>query len=96
VELAVGDIVKVNRSFLGSTPGEPAFVYEVYTDFDDESKLGVSIITKSGKDLGGFSHQEQEHYLEKVCSSGIIYEFQNVMQLDRDFKSGVFNEVFGL
>ncbi len=93
-ELEVGDLVLVTHSFLGSEPGIKGFVYETYQDFDDSTQKGVSIILESGRDLGGFSREEQFLYLEFVESTGLMYNFENVIQLDKDFKSGFFNNCF--
>ncbi|MEK6829007.1 MAG: hypothetical protein AABY15_02690 [Nanoarchaeota archaeon] len=93
-ELLVGDIVKVNASFLDNEPGSIGLVYETYQDFDDSSQKGVSIILENGCNLGGFSRKEQHEYLEFVKSSNFEYEFKNVIQLDQDFRKGVFKEAF--
>ena len=76
-----GDIVKTNREFLGEPPGTLCYVYEEYNN-------GVSVITQSGVDLGGFSGHEL-NYLEFVKESGFLYPFKNVMQLDWDFKEKI-------
>jgi hypothetical protein len=93
-DLKLGDIVRVNRSFIGSTPNCLAYVYEEYTDFDDSSKHGVSIITEDGINIGGFSYEEQKLYLEFVKESGIDYKFENVIQMDRDFDKTMLNKIF--
>lgn len=86
----VGDVVKLNRSFLGEPEGTLAYVYEEY-DLDGE---GVSIITENGVNLGGFSASpwpdepltsEQADYLTFVRHTNYPYIFTNVVQLDRDF-----------
>jgi hypothetical protein len=73
---------------------ERGLVYELYTDLDDDTKKGISIITESGRDLGGFSYAEQQTFLELIKSTNFEYDFQNVIQLDRDFNSEIFKEAF--
>src|SRR5690349_21494884 len=78
----VGTIVLVNASFLGQPVGVRAFVYENY---DGVGLSGISLITENGVDLGGFSLEEQERYLEYEGDTGKTYIFQNVIQLAIDF-----------
>lgn len=90
--LKIGNLVRIK----GDSPVGPAiaFVYDTYQDFDDKSQTGVSLITKEGRDTGGWSKEEQDKYLEFIEDSGCIYKFRNVIQLDRDFNDGIFNSVF--
>lgn len=78
----VGVIVKINASFLNEPAGVLGYVYENY---DKPGMTGVSIITQNGVDLGGFSLDEQIKYLEQVGDTGMVYNFKNVIALDRDF-----------
>jgi hypothetical protein len=87
----IGDIVKINRPFMGEPAGTKAFVYEEY-DFGEGH--GVSLITENGEDLGGFSEEEQKNFLEKVGKSSLNYEFVSVMRLANDFRQGYFAEAF--
>jgi len=82
-----GDLVKVN---FGDHKGAIGCVYETYQDFDDPSKYGVSIILQDGEDLGGFSYREQQAYLEIYTKTDFNYTFKNVIQLERDYESGMF------
>jgi len=88
-----GDLVNVKVSFIGNEP-QKGFVYETYPDFDDKEKTGASIILENGADLGGFSTSEQENYLEYIKSTGVEYEFTNVIQLANDYDKGVFKNAF--
>jgi hypothetical protein len=63
MQYQVGDLVKLKAR---PDKDKRAVVYEQYPDFDDNSKWGVSLITEVGQDLGGFSFQEQQDYLELV------------------------------
>lgn len=92
--LKVGDIVQINSSFMGEPVGVLAYIYETYQDFDQPTLKGVSVITKNGKDLGGFSVEEQKTYLQFVRESGVDYEFKNVLQLDRDWAEGKLQRAF--
>lgn len=87
-QLRLGDIVKMNGTFLGEKKGVLAYVYEVYHLGKSEPQ-GVSIITITGKNIGGFDSGEQEEYLERVRHSGFYYQFKNVIQLDRDFETQI-------
>lgn len=89
MKLHVGDIVRVIPSFLGNPENTLGFVYEIYTDFDDATKNGVSIILENGCDLGGFSFEEQQRYLSFVRKSGLHYDFKNVTKLVDDFQSKI-------
>jgi hypothetical protein len=86
----VGDLVQIT----GGWNNEPAFVYETYQDFDDTTKTGASLLTKSGIDLGGFSGREQEKYLTLIKHTNIDYEFKNVIQVFRDWQDGIFDGIF--
>lgn len=94
--IEAGDLVKIDPRFLNENDSGIGFVYEVYQDFDDESKNGVSIITKEGKDLGGFSYREQIEYLVKERSTGLSYQFVNVIKLANDYREGLFKVYFEL
>lgn len=89
MKLRVGDIVRVIPTFLGNPENMLGFVYETYTDFDDATKKGVSIILENGSDLGGFSYKEQQKYVVFVRKSGFNYEFKNVTKLRDDFDSKI-------
>jgi hypothetical protein len=88
----VGDIVKL---IVGPDKDHLGYVYEVYNRHEERDRLGVSIILDDGRDLGGFSGEEQAGYLEFIRKSGVFYEFRNVMQLSRDWDAGIFNSAFG-
>ena len=87
----VGDVVKLNRSFLNEPSGTLGYVYDEYNLDDD----GVMIVTENGVNLGGFSASawadepltsEQADFLTFVRHSNYYYKFENVIKLDRDFK----------
>jgi hypothetical protein len=92
--LKLGDKVRINRAFLGSPAGTLGFIYELYGDFDDKTKTGVSILLEDGKDLGGFSFQDQQEFLEYVDEGLGYYKFESVLKLREQFKKGEFNAVF--
>lgn len=86
--LSVGDIVVIKRrDFMGEPAGTHAYVYDVYPDFDHEGELGASVITENGKDLGGFSIEEQYLYIKDPVPSGYQYKFSNVIKLDQEFET---------
>lgn len=80
--LHLGDIVVVKKSFMEEPEGVLAYVYEEY-DIGDGP--GVSIITQNGVNIGGFSPEEIDDYLQYVTHSRVGYHFQNVIKLDDDF-----------
>lgn len=84
----IGTLVKVNRSFMGEPEGVIALVYEHY------GAGGLSLITQNGKDLGGFSVEDQDLFLEYWRDTGLVYRFENVMQLNEDWRKGVFKIFF--
>lgn len=92
--IKVGDLVKIDSRFRNQNDSGIGLVYEVYEDFDDESKHGVSVLTQEGKDLGGFSFEEQGLYLEVLKSTGMCYEFENVVKLANDYATGRMDKFF--
>ncbi len=85
----LGDVVRTRTSFLDSPAGSRAVVYERYQGG------GISILTEAGKDLGGFSLEDQDRYLDFLYHiDGFAYEFRSVHYLDRDWRAGVFMGVF--
>jgi len=92
-ELTLGSLARIKEnSQTGS--GELAYVYDTYSDFDQAGKVGVCLITQSGNDTGGWSKEEQDMFLEVIGHTGWDYQFKNVIQLDRDFKDGIFTKIF--
>lgn len=91
--LVVGNVVRVRGhanskiTFLGEPKNSLAYVYEVY---QLGRERGVSVITESGCDLGGFSPDEQEDYLVYVSTIDFKYDFRSVSWLDHDWKKGLF------
>lgn len=88
-----GTMVVSRKEFMNVKSGMRGIVYEVYQDFDYPDKYGWSIIFESGS-YDGFSVKEREG-MNMVEIIGVYppvqdYEFTNVMQLEKDFKSGVF------
>ena len=89
MELTIGSKVILTRAMLNEQVGSIGFVFSEYPDFDDDSKIGVQIIFQNGS-FDGFSDEEQHLYLEDlgVDSRYQCYEFNNVNQVDRDFRKG--------
>lgn len=87
----VGSLVTINESFLNEPAGVIALVYENY---DKPGLSGISLLTQNGVDLGGFSIEEQERYLDYWGDTGLTYNFRNVMQLQADWISGTFRPIF--
>lgn len=91
MKLHVGDIVKIKASFLGEPANCLGYVYEKYRIGNEG---GVQILTENMTDLGGFSDEECNEYLEYVRHSNLFYSFSNVMQLDNDIRKGFFKRAF--
>lgn len=96
--LTGGDLVLIHQNS-PAAGGERAYVYETYPDFDEKGELGVSLITESGRDTGGWSRKEQRKFLTLLPrtyyhGTGWDYTFKNVSQLAEDFRTGVFDKVF--
>lgn len=90
--LHVGYLVRiVDEAPMG---GEIAYVYEIYQDFDDKTKRGVSLITATGRDTGGWSYAEQQKWLKPMYDTRHPYTFENVTRLAEDYRNGYFNTVF--
>lgn len=89
-QLQVGDIVRINDNAPFRHAKKIGFVYETYQDFDEPNEFGVQIILEDGEDTGGWSREEQKKFIEFVKSSGIDYEFKNVIRVAEDFRNGVF------
>lgn len=95
--LQVGSIVVAKARTGICEIGERGVVYEVY----DRQTLGgsgrgVSVIFASGR-YDGFSPNEQREMLTptgQVCAGVAGYVFRNVLQLDADFRSGLFAPAF--
>lgn len=86
---SLGSLVTINTSFCDEPVGVIAYVYEEYG-----SEGGISLITQNGRDLGGFSLDEQSRYLQYYGDTGQVYHFKNVTQLANDWSSGVFKPFF--
>jgi hypothetical protein len=92
-QLIVGDIVELTVPCLGNDEGTEGVVYEVY--YLNPEERGVSVIFENGEH-DGFSPIEQERLLVRTGHEPALagYQFTNVMQLSKDFESGVFDAVF--
>ncbi len=86
----VGDLVFIRHPNFNCR----GYVYEIYPDYDDGAKKGVSIVTEHKKDTGGWSFKEQERWLEFVAETGFLYFYTDHAALERDISRGVFERVF--
>lgn len=91
----VGSLVKLKCPCMNNSVGIIGYVYDTYTDFDNSSKLGISVIFPNGN-YDGFSYKDQVLLLDPNFHQEIDlkYEFKNVMKLSHDFDRGVFNKVW--
>jgi hypothetical protein len=85
----VGDKVMLRNAMLGNEKGTYGYVFNEYEDFDDPEKVGVQVIFPNGE-YDGFSAEEQAMFLfwegHDIRFSG--YQFENVIQVSRDFDKG--------
>lgn len=88
----IGWQVKLKIPMLGNSSGAVGYVFNQYEDFDKATLHGLQIIFQNGK-YDGFSVEEQIQYLEFVhpVLSYAGYQFENVMQVSKDFKKGYWN-----
>lgn len=82
----IGDIVRLNQSFLDEPTGCLAYVYNIESD-------GCYIITENGEDLGLFD-KRQFKKLSYVCRSNFYYRFSTNEQLMYDWNDGLFLPAF--
>jgi len=94
----VGDVVKLKRECLGN----PIGTYGVgFNDYE----TGCQFIFENGgldefnseEKIKSFKYQtEQEFFLEFIREEESLqdYEFKNVIQVDIDFRKGLFNRAF--
>lgn len=83
----IGATFTLTRSMLGNPAGVIGYVFNQYPDFDDSDEVGVQVIFPNGN-YDGFSAHEQKDFLhfEGFDSEYVDYEFENVMQVSRDFR----------
>jgi len=89
----VGDLVTVLRPVLDNPAGSLAVVYEIYNIGKGPSP---SLIFQNGQ-YDGFSARDRELFgVMKVGHDATVagYHFKNVLQLDADFRAGVFEHVW--
>ena len=88
----VGDLVQLDKRF--SPDGVPGYVYDEYSGA--EGYRGVNVVLENGEDLGGFSYDEQQKYLEFIKHLSPVYQFANNMKLYQDIQGGLLARLFQL
>lgn len=83
----IGRKYKLVRGMLGNVAGTEGYVFNQY--YGTSGRDGIQIIFPNGN-YDGFSPHEQDMFLEFIedCKRYSDYEFKNVIQVSRDFKSG--------
>lgn len=91
----IGSICKLLVDCLGNPAGTKGLVIETYPDFDDNKKLGITVLFPNGN-LDGFSIREQRDYLEIVNLDERYadYIFKSVVSTSVEFRNGFFDSVF--
>jgi len=86
--LEIGTAVTLLFPMLGNDVGAKGYVFATYPDFDKKG-LGAQIIFENSE-YDGFSVDEQEKYLRigDVDHRYASYDFENVMQVSRDYAKG--------
>ena len=87
-DLTVGDAVLYARE------NAVGIIYEVYER--GPGRPGVSLLLSNGRDLGGFSPDEADQFLQRLGHTGLDYEFEYVGRLHQDFSRGRFADAFHL
>lgn len=96
IDIKVGTIVKLKTDLLDNLQDSIGVCYELYRLSDLlDNHLGASIIFQNGN-YDGFAPDEQQKFLEVIDYKPLNYTFTNVMQLDKDFDKGVFNNHLGV
>lgn len=91
----VGDIVRVGKACMDNPPGSYAICYEVY---QLGGEPGCSLIFQNGR-YDGFSKSDLilfDVHLRGHCERIEDYLFKNVLKLEEDFRSGLFEPGFKL
>lgn len=88
-DLAVGEAVFYARE------QAVGIIYETYSFVDGPgARPGVSLLLSNGRDLGGFSAQEADQFLQPLGATSLTYQFASVGQLAADYRHGLFGEAF--
>ncbi len=92
----VGTIVELKMKCLGNNPGTIGVVFYDYGD-------GIQVIFENGE-YDGFSNKgimidsqtECEYFLKEIGFEPLLadYMFKNVIQVNEDFRNGVFDSIF--
>jgi len=91
-DLGVGTRVVTKQSILGCTAGTYGVCFHVY---NLGGRIGYQFLFANGQ-YDGFSEEEVHQFLNLVdiVESLTDYEFENVIQLGRDYKEGKFHDAF--
>ena len=95
MNLNVGDVVELKISCLGNLSRTKGVVFNIYQDFDDNSKFGAQIIFENGN-YDGFSTSDQEFFLKELkneMNEYSDYQFTNVNKVSQDFKNGFWDKI---
>lgn len=87
-DFTVGDAVLYARE------NAVGLIYEVYER--GPGRPGVSLLLSDGRDLGGFSPEEADQFLQRLGHTGISYAFEYVGRLHQDYQRGRFADAFHL
>ena len=88
-DLQVGEAVYYRRE------NQVGIIYEIYKFVAGPSaRPGVSLLLSDGRDMGGWSAEEADQFLEPLGNTGLDYEYKNVGQLHSDYGRGVFADAF--
>ena len=85
-DLTVGEAVLYSRENI------VGIIYEVYER--GPGRPGVSLLLSNGRDVGGFSPEEADQFLQPLGHTGLSYAFEYVGRLHQDYSRGRFADAF--
>lgn len=93
--MKVGTVVRIKelnpdsgRTFMEEPKNVLGYVYE---SFFIGKRIGYSVISENGVDLGAFSSVEKQAYVVYVSSLDFIYNFRTLAKLHQDWEKGLFS-----
>ena len=91
VALAIGTIVSTTVRHGTNPAGSIGVVYHTESD---NGTYYASVLLANGHDIGAFNQVEVDNSLEIIGEKALDYAYQNPKQLQSDYATGVFRDVF--
>ncbi|GAB3272568.1 hypothetical protein GCM10027347_44290 [Larkinella harenae] len=90
-ELKVGDLIEINHPSFNYKRG---VVCELYQDYEQRDKFGVSLVLEDFTFTGDWTFAEQCRWMRYIRPTGLTYHYKNELELRSDIRRGVFNTCF--